>query len=39
MVGEDKVIMSVKEVRRLPVIQQAGAVLGVTDRQVRTSTA
>ena len=46
MVGEDKVIiMSVKEVRRLPVIQQAmartltqhqaGAVLGVTDRQIR----
>lgn len=46
MVGEDKVIiMSVKELRRLPVIQQAmartltqqqaGAVLGVTDRQIR----
>lgn len=45
MVGEDRVIMSVKEVRRLPVIQQvmartltqrqAGVILGVTDRQVR----
>jgi transposase len=45
MVGEDKVMMSMKEVRRLPVIQQvmartltqhqAGAMLGVTDRQVR----
>lgn len=45
MVGEDKVIMSVKELRRLHVIRQAmnqkvtqrqaGALLGVTDRQVR----
>lgn len=45
MVGEDKVIMSVKELRRLHVIRQAmnqkvtqrqaGVRLGVTDRQVR----
>lgn len=45
MVGEDKMIMSVKEVRRLPVLQQvlartltqrqAAAIVGVTDRQVR----
>ena len=45
MVGEDKVIMSVKELRRLPVIQQAlekklpqkeaGELLGLTVRQVR----
>lgn len=45
MVGEDRVIMSVKELRRLPVIQQAlekkltqkqaGELLGLTVRQVR----
>ena len=45
MVGEDKVIMSVKELRRLTVIHQvmakkvrqieAGRLLGLTDRQIR----
>ncbi|MDH4250089.1 MAG: helix-turn-helix domain-containing protein [Nitrospira sp.] len=45
MVGEDRVIMSVKELRRLPVIRQAlekkltqkqaGELLGLTVRQVR----
>jgi len=45
MVREDKVIMSVKELRRLPVIYQvmekkmtqvkAGGLLGLTDRQIR----
>ena len=45
MVGEDKVIMSVKELRRLTVIhqvmekkvrqQEAGRLLGVTARQIR----
>ena len=45
MVGEDKVIMSVKELRRLSVIHQvmekkstqvkAGALLGLTARQIR----
>lgn len=45
MVGEDRVLMSVKELRRLPVIQQAlekkltqkqaGELLGLTVRQVR----
>ena len=45
MVGEDTLIMSVKELRRLQVIHhtmektltqaQGGALLGLTDRQVR----